>query len=275
MVLVEEKLASFGFVFLMVVVSILSPVYADRTSNIRFDPDNDGLTNPEEERISEQVEGADPSPLKKDIIIEIDYYEGEKPSNRTISIIEDRFESAPIENPDGTTGIDAHIIVDESFSGDGSVEFDEYRNNHYENLYDYEGYGAYHVLIVEEAVPSRLGVVGMSGGEIDGVIVDDSSGSERLAAIIIHELGHQLGLSGRDYDGIDSRNISYEEYPSIMNYNGYSPFHGSNFSSGKGFDDWEHIRKSLPSTAPSTFNLHPGTIPMDELLKIVRRKRFD
>lgn len=231
------------------------------TDPTKKDTDGDGINDFEEIQIQETVPEADLNPLQKDIILEVDYYEGKEPPEKTVRIIEETFNDAPVRNPDGSEGINAHVIVDESFSGNGSVEFDEYKENHYQEMYDYNGKGAYHVLIVGHAVPSKLGIIGKSGNDIDGVLVDDMGmNEEALAHVIIHEMGHQLGLTSSDYEGIDSRNISYVEYPSIMNYNAHGEKEEYNFSSGEGFDDWDHINQSLAQGAsPSTSNVSAPT----------------
>lgn len=257
---------------ILLVAVLFNPIIADGVSNIHYDPDNDGLSQTEEQLIEEKVEGAEPNSSKKDIIIEIDYHKGEKPSSEVIKTVEKVFESAPVENPDGTNGFNVHILVDESFSGNGAMSFNTYEDEYYPNLYDYGGRGAYHVLLVEEVEPSEPGVIGVAGAYTDGTIVDGSMHDEKVAQIIIHELGHQLGLSSNDYTGIDSDAKTYDEYPSIMNYNGFGE--DKNLSSGEGFDDWEHIENSLPFTAPSTSSLTSGAVSIGEVLKIHRRRRI-
>jgi hypothetical protein len=225
------------------------------TDPLDTDTDNDGLTDGEELQINQEVQGITVDPMQKDVIIEIDYYKNKKISDNTIQIIEDEFSNAPIMNPDGTKGINTHIIVDESFNGSGSVGFEEYRENQYQDLYTYRGKGAFHVLIVDNAVPSKIGIIGQTNKNMDGILVDDMGQGDRLAYLIIHELGHQLGLRTPDYKGIDTQKVPYEEYPSIMNYNSEEYNGQYHFSEGTGFDDWEHINKSLPETVPSTADI--------------------
>lgn len=55
----------------------------------------------------------------------------------------------------------------------------------------------------------------------------------------MHELGHALGLSENDFDGIDSEKYSFIEYRSVMNYNSPPDFYG--YSDGPLFDDWAHL----------------------------------
>jgi hypothetical protein len=66
----------------------------------------------------------------------------------------------------------------------------------------------------------------------------------------MHELGHQIGLMPSDYEGIDSRDLSYTEYTSVMNYN--APLDTLQFSSTGSFNDWKHVENSYPDISPST-----------------------
>jgi len=59
------------------------------------------------------------------------------------------------------------------------------------------------------------------------------------AQTFMHELGHNLGLSNEVYSGIDSYEISYYDYPSVMNYN-WNPGNNIDYTT-KGFNDWEYI----------------------------------
>lgn len=68
----------------------------------------------------------------------------------------------------------------------------------------------------------------------------------------MHELGHSLGLTSVDYSGIDSRQVPFEAYPSVMNYNRPTEFVG--YHVGEPFDDWAHIATELhtPLTTRAT-----------------------
>jgi hypothetical protein len=71
----------------------------------------------------------------------------------------------------------------------------------------------------------------------------------------MHELGHSLGLEPEDYRGIDSKSISFSNYPSVMNYNRPWEFYG--YSNGNNsqsdFNDWGHIESDMYT---------PGTIEL-------------
>jgi len=66
--------------------------------------------------------------------------------------------------------------------------------------------------------------------------------TEEQAGTFMHELGHNLGLDpDEDYEGIDSTDIPYWNYPSVMNYN-WNWWNPIDYSSGTGFNDWAHIQ---------------------------------
>jgi hypothetical protein len=55
----------------------------------------------------------------------------------------------------------------------------------------------------------------------------------------MHELGHSLGLRPSDFVGIDSREVPYSEYRSIMNYN--APSDSVRYSDRAPFDGWTRV----------------------------------
>ncbi len=55
-----------------------------------------------------------PDPEYKDIFIEIDYMEGHRPNAKAIQDIIDTFRNSPVDNPNGTDGINLHIQIDGS-----------------------------------------------------------------------------------------------------------------------------------------------------------------
>jgi hypothetical protein len=70
----------------------------------------------------------------KDIYLEIDYLQGHKPHSAAVSDVVRAFKNAPVKNPDGATGINLHIIVDEELPHQNVVhiwdEFDSLKDAH-------------------------------------------------------------------------------------------------------------------------------------------------
>src|SRR5712692_1277934 len=61
------------------------------------------------------------NPNHKDIFVEIDYMNFHKPDPVAISNVVTAFASAPVSNPDGTTGIRLHVQIDDQLTVDGTV----------------------------------------------------------------------------------------------------------------------------------------------------------
>jgi hypothetical protein len=127
----------------------------------------------------------------------------------------------------------------------------EYRSEYFDN----RGRSYHYALFVDEVSPPAF------GREDDGDILVQSGDVEsrniNSMQIFAHELGHALGLSGDVFEGIDSGKLTFEEYPSIMNYRGMERDNHLDFSDGDNsesdFDDWEYLRKNLliPDTSES------------------------
>ena len=205
--------------------------------------------------------GADP--YHKDLFVEVDAMEGRGPwpldatvaldvaPTRTIlDHVIQAFSKAPIENPDGQTGIRLHIELDEVdlpiepflFDDVPWFEFDRIKNDHVggadRNLDDAN---QRHVLAARDLV-YRYGLFadtrsnGSSGlAELPGNdffialgdwLADDGVGNlvpggspEQQAGTFMHELGHTLGLR---HGGDDHLNYK-PNYLSVMNYHWQVP----------------------------------------------------
>lgn len=241
------------------------------TSPTEADTDSDGLddgrevglgTDPrakdtDDDGISDGLEVNDPegiypgaNPLRIDIYVEIDQMSGETLPRNDARKIERHFDRAPTSNPDGSKGMSLHFIYEDtvprkdtlSWQSGGTSEYDQY----YEKHFDRYGDGYHYMLVVADAYHGSTDVAGL--GASGRMMVesydryDDVTGS-----IAMHELGHSLGLRSTAHAGIDSKEYSYREYPSVMNYN--APVRNYGYSNGgasaNDFDDWKHLRNNL------------------------------
>lgn len=208
------------------------------------DTDNDGLSDYAEIHGDGLLEDADP--LKRDILVEMDYMRGDRPSQSEIERVEQEYANAPIENPDGSSGINLVIEVDDELEQGGPTDSDDLDQLMDDN-FDHEDRGVFYGVAVQDAETNDEEVFGFSRSEQDNgqfVFMVDGKNDEDFVDgstgyLISHELGHSVGLSSLDYRGIDSQDVPYDEYNSVMSYN--SEVTAVSYSSGEPFDDWEHI----------------------------------
>jgi hypothetical protein len=232
--------------------SPLSPdSYGDGLSDREFEkygtnatnPDTDGDGLPDGAEInSEALSESDP--LRKDVFVEVDYMQSYKPREEAMNLVTEAYEEAPINNPDGSTGISLHIILNESIETESTTDSeqkDAITNEHF----DFEGYGYHYGIAVRNA----------RGDDFAGFASDGSftfqtrvTGGERYphegtASIFMHELGHSLGLYPDVYEGIDSTAVPFADYESVMNYN--APQEAIQYNNRDPFDDWGYIANNI------------------------------
>lgn len=217
--------------------------------NIGGDTDGDGISDIHEL----QMLGSDPG--HRDIFVEVDYNSSCDLNHSYFEDVEEMFDEAPIENPDGTTGINLHVIVDDELELNESVYFGEHEgplNDRPEikaENFDNAGSGYHYAVIVEKVAGGN----GRSLGKASRGNVLVRCASRRRNGVqhtFTHELGHSLGIFRGDFEGVDSKNLTFDQYPSAMNYNdpegrgntfiGYSD--GTN--SPRDFDDWGYIEQN-------------------------------
>lgn len=236
------------------------------TSPTDSDTDGDGLPDGFEVRDSNII-NSEIDPLKKNILVEVDSDEDINEPEK-FGILINKFDDAPVDNPDGTEGIDLTIFTSDSVDVRDQQSLSYYRDNAYNDLYDTRGFGVYHALVVDEVVTSEPDSIGVTSSSMDGMLIQDTGDEDQVASTLMHEIGHQLGLYDTDFGGIDSTEYSFEQYSSTMNYNCRNErilfFETQDcgvyqFTSGGVFDDWEHIEESLPQTAPSVSNVDLGS----------------
>ncbi|SEW09231.1 zinc metalloprotease [Natrinema salifodinae] len=216
------------------------------------DTDGDGLSDGTEVHRRNLFPDADP--LRTNIYVEVDTMERTDFDRDEVDEIVSAFADAPLENPDGSTGAALHFEFDESIPWDSSTDAGElarYRSQYF----DRAGQG-YHYLVIVEDVAGDSGttnVIGKAG--LGTMMVEDQARPDATGTTVMHELGHSLGLSNTDFEGVDSREYRFWQYPSVMNYNAPADYYG--YSSGTrsaDFDDWAYLDEHLftPSTSQVT-----------------------
>ena len=211
------------------------------------DPDTDGDGIPDGLEVKATDRYPDADPLEQDIYIEVDATGENRISADTIARVEQTFADAPVGNPGGSRGIDAHVLVDDrGLAANGTV----YSRNHTgpnTDIYDFRnrtfdarGTGYYYVLLTDDAAYD--GDASYVGAGRPGVVVMQTFESPKLtASLFMHELGHAFGLDA-SADGIDAETYSTREYDSVMNYNGlYEQLSYSDGDDDLGRDEWAFV----------------------------------
>lgn len=176
------------------------------------------------------------TPLRKQILVEHDWFaeqaecgaHSHRPTPEALALVTSAFASAPVPNPDGTTGITlihdygqgglfsgGNAIADSDGQLVGDVIGAEFQNGKSANLAA-NRLGYFHYTIhahLYTAVPTSSGNAELPGDDLIvslGCALSDSF----VGNTLMHELGHNLGLR---HGGGDTLNYK-PNYNSVMNY---------------------------------------------------------
>ncbi len=170
----------------------------------------------------------------KDLYVEIDAMAGLAPDAGALSMVVSAFANAPVDNPDGTTGINLHLDIDETDipvaawpnAWDGFEAVKEVRfctaaqrsDPNYDNiLAAKEKAYRYCIFASSHSGSTSSGLAELPGDDFMvtlGLWTTPGGTVEQQASTFMHELGHTLGL---DHGGDDDINFK-PNYYSIMNY---------------------------------------------------------
>ncbi|WP_164013458.1 hypothetical protein [Pyxidicoccus trucidator] len=158
---------------------------------------------------------------RKDIFVEADYYPNQQPTQAMLNRVINAFANAPVTNPDGSTGITLHIVVDQQITAADAdldlspvwTDFDVIKGKYFAaNRAPY-----FHYMLfahrydggnssgISRGIPAHDFVVTLGFAAVTEV---------QLAGTLMHELGHNIGLR---HGGTDNANYK-PNYLSIMNY---------------------------------------------------------
>ena len=214
------------------------------------DPDTDGDGYPDgmEVRCEGAVPGADP--LRTDIYVEVDSTQAGTLSDSVRASIVETFDDAPVSNPDGSTGIDIHLVTDDTDLPVNGTVYSKHRAGPANDVYDfranhseYRAEGYYYVLVTDDvAYNGDDYFVGAGRPEI--AAMERYNSTTVTASLFMHEFGHAMGLDAHQ-DGIDEKRYSRAEYDSVMNYNGlYRQLSYSNGTDSVGRDEWQFVAQN-------------------------------
>lgn len=171
------------------------------------------------------------NPNKKDLFVEMDYMPGLLASQSELDTIVRTFANYPVNNPDGSRGINIHLDAGDAYAkydlgGGNEIEYQTLRNEQtvgqlrQENS-DPARNGIFHYMVFGDYYTDAPGSSGIA--QIDGLNFAVTLGpqywgnnvsSNTYVGTFIHELGHNLGL----YHGGDDDVNFKPNYFSIMNY---------------------------------------------------------
>ena len=225
---------------------------------IRYDIDGNGNSDDDGDALPDiwEIEGIDldfdgtveydlsamgADPRRRQIFVEVDYLTFHEPRQDALDAVIDAFANAPIENPDGSNGIDLIVTVDEEIEetparADLSTwdEFDDLKGEFFGSAAERASgddvlfakllayrYGIYGHIRDGGGSSGRakgggnfLVTLGASGWGNDPVTGHDVGTFKQQAGTFMHELGHTLSLG---HGGGDGKNFK-PNYLSVMNY---------------------------------------------------------
>lgn len=217
------------------------------------DTDGDGFPDGMEGQCNQSLPDADP--LRTDIYVEVDSTRNQTLSDDVATAVVETFADAPVSNPDGSTGIDIHLVTnDTNLPVDGTVystrqdgpenDIYDFRANHS----DYRTDGYYYVLLTDDvAYNGDSYYVGAGRPEIAAMELFEAT--KITASLFMHEFGHAMGLDAHQ-NGIDEKRYTNTEYNSVMNYNGlYDQLTYSDGTDSVGRDEWQFVAEERTKPA--------------------------
>jgi nitrous oxidase accessory protein NosD len=181
---------------------------------------------------------------------------GEGPIHRSVEAM---FAAAPVENPDGSTGIDLHVDTGQFDGGeyladtgiDPTANRSRVRAFRRVHMADRREPIFHYGLVVPNATTAGRAFATESAFFVAASVDGERTTRGQFASTIAHEIGHSLGLlrtRGTAFDAVDTANLSTMAYPSVMNYD--APAAALDFSDRCAFDEWAWLADR--SLAPRT-----------------------
>lgn len=228
------------------------------------DTDDDRLSDAAEIFGSNGVDiryyGADP--LRKTLLIEADYYAAFKPDQAALDQVIQAFADAPVNNPDGSTGITLAIDLDDQVAASDEdsnlspvwTDFDVLKNKYFptrrSKLFHYalfvDQYNGGSSSGISRGIPAHDFVVSLGQWPTAGGTTQQQAGT------LMHEFGHNLGLR---HGGHENANRKLN-YLSIMSYDYQMP--GLRVDGSTGVVDYSRLKINSISGNMSEYSAMSG-----------------
>ncbi|NMO17064.1 hypothetical protein HPC49_11410 [Pyxidicoccus fallax] len=164
------------------------------------------------------------NPLKKDVFVELDYYPNLRPMQTALDRVTAAFAAAPVSNPNGSTGISLHLVVDQQIAAADAdmdlnpawTDFDVIKAKYFAprrtRLFHYaliaNQYNSGGSSGLSRGIPAHDFIVTLGNWSTPG------GTEQQQAGTIMHELGHNIGLM---HGGNENANYK-ANYLSVMSY---------------------------------------------------------
>jgi hypothetical protein len=204
----------------------------------KYNTDGDRLSDGEELNPEEPYPGADP--LRKDVYVEVDYKNIDRDKlDEKLKPVRDEFADAPVSNPNGAgNGITLHTVIDEDLGSVVVPRSDEQDSK--EQLGNLLMQYSQKPYLYVAADPEKHGKPFKHPQAPAATLLNDG---QTIGRTFMHELGHLMGISSQDYEGIDSDEVPFDTYPSVMNYDKARQKRDyTGYNDGAPYDDWEAIQ---------------------------------
>jgi hypothetical protein len=204
------------------------------------DPDTDGDGIRDGFEVSGSAPYPNASPRQLDIYVEIDHMNRTSVPRGALATIERRF---------AAQNISLHLIINDTIPAKtvdvnrraGSPTTFKTLRDRYFDRRDH----VYHYALIATDLYGSDRLAGKRVGP--DFVIEAQPTANRTGFAFMHELGHAVGIAATDSPSIDSRRATFEQYPSVMNYNAkpgvYRFSNGTN--SRLDVNDWRRIRKGL------------------------------
>lgn len=209
------------------------------------------------------------NPKKKDVFVELDYYPGLQPMQAALDRVTAAFAAAPVSNPDGSTGINLHLVLSQQIAAADAdmdlnpawADFDIIKAKYFParrapffhyaliaNQFDASGYSG-----LSRGIPGHDFMVTMGNWSTPG------GTEQQQAGTLMHELGHNIGLQHGGNEGMNYK----ANYLSLMSYS--YQLRGLTVDGTNGVLDYSRVRlASINESSVSEVNAFSPIAPTTE-----------